>query len=282
MLNRMMFFKNQHERKSSIITFLMVVILLFMFSFVGLKYIDPPIEYGMEVNFGKNDNGKGLKALSNEVIVSETQQVKTKNNEKASEKQSKPISSPTKVASQEISESKIIKKKKIDSLKDINKNSKSTESIKKTKKQKVSEATKSIISNLIKTEDRQQKIDGEGKKDGFSDQGKYSGDPYSTVYYGKEGEGGKGLGYGLSGRNLQINGKKIQDCNESGIVVVRIIVNQMGEVVSAKPGVKGTTNNHPCLLAPAQKTALMHKWYPDSNAPEKQVGFVVIEFKLVE
>ena len=64
MLNRMMFFKNQHERKSSIITFLMVVILLFLFSFVGLKYIDPPIEYGMEVNFGKNDNGKGLKVLN--------------------------------------------------------------------------------------------------------------------------------------------------------------------------------------------------------------------------
>ena len=40
----------------------MVALILFLFSFVGLKYIDPPIEYGMEVNFGTNENGNGKKA----------------------------------------------------------------------------------------------------------------------------------------------------------------------------------------------------------------------------
>ncbi len=49
-----------------------------------------------------------------------------------------------------------------------------------------------------------------------------------------------------------------------------------------EPGVKGTTNSHSCLLAPAKKTALMHEWNPDSKAPEQQIGFVVIEFKLAE
>jgi len=153
---------------------------------------------------------------------------------------------------------------------------------KEVKKPKVSDVTKSIISNLMNIESKSERIQGEGETEGFSDQGKSKGDPYSTMYYGQEGRGGQGVGYGLSGRSLQVNGKETQDCNESGTVVVRIVVNKLGEVVSAKPGVKGTTNNDPCLLKPAQNTALMHRWFPDANAPEKQIGFVVIEFKLVE
>jgi len=47
-------------------------------------------------------------------------------------------------------------------------------------------------------------------------------------------------------------------------------------------GVKGSTNTHPCLLSPAKKTALLHKWFPDDKAPEQQIGFVLIQFKLGE
>ena len=65
-------------------------------------------------------------------------------------------------------------------------------------------------------------------------------------------------------------------------MVVRITVDQQGQVIAAEPGVKGSTNVHPCLLEPAKKTALLHKWFPDSNAPTKQIGFVVINFKLSE
>ena len=64
--------------------------------------------------------------------------------------------------------------------------------------------------------------------------------------------------------------------------MVRISVNNQGNVIIAEPGVKGSTNTHPCLLEPARRTALLHKWYPDSNAPTEQVGFVVIQFKLGE
>jgi hypothetical protein len=53
-------------------------------------------------------------------------------------------------------------------------------------------------------------------------------------------------------------------------------------VVNAVPGVKGSTNTHPCLLSPAKKTALLHKWFPDDKAPEQQIGFVLIQFKLGE
>ena len=68
--------------------------------------------------------------------------------------------------------------------------------------------------------------------------------------------------------------------NEEGRVVVRITVDRSGKVIKADPGVKGTTNNAPCLLEPARKTALLHQWNSDSNAPAQQIGFVVVNFKL--
>ena len=66
-----------------------------------------------------------------------------------------------------------------------------------------------------------------------------------------------------------------------GVVVVRITVDRKG-CVQAEPGVKGTTNTHPCLLQPAKETALLHKWFSDDKAPAQQIGFVVIQFKLGE
>ncbi len=70
------------------------------------------------------------------------------------------------------------------------------------------------------------------------------------------------------------------DCNESGMVIVEITVNRDGNVVEAKPGAKGSTNTAACLLEPAKKIALSHKWRPDPNAPTKQIGFVKVNFKL--
>ena len=75
-------------------------------------------------------------------------------------------------------------------------------------------------------------------------------------------------------------GSVTPDCNEEGRVVVAITVDRSGKVISADPGVKGSTNNAPCLLAPAKATAFMYQWAPDVEAPEKQIGFVVINFKL--
>lgn len=149
-------------------------------------------------------------------------------------------------------------------------------------KPKVADKTKSVLSNMLSAKKTTQQSKGEGNDTTVGDKGLAEGNPYASSYYGKAGLGGKGKGYGLSGRNLQTNGKVTQDCNEEGTVVVRITVNPQGEVVDAEPGVRGSTNVHPCLLAPAKETAFMHKWYPDSNAPSSQVGFVVINFKLSE
>ena len=123
--------------------------------------------------------------------------------------------------------------------------------------------------------------EGDDKSPG--DKGNPNGDPYASTYYGQPGPGGSGgVGYGLNGRGKPTNSKVVQECNEAGIVVVKIVVNREGRVVKAIPGEKGTTNLDKCLLDPARETALTFRWKPDANAPERQIGFVIVKFSLGE
>ncbi len=292
MLNKMKYFKTPHERKSAVLTTVLAVLLLLLFSLVGLKYFDPPIRYGMEVNFGTSTQGKG-KVQPTKVVTSQpklTQQVTPKQSAAVEEK------APEKVLTQQEASVPIVKKPaakkpKTTPKKQPPKKVTPEEKIAKPKpkpkptppKPKVSSSTKNILSNVLnakKVEGIQQQ--GEGNDTSPGDKGKREGNPYASSYYNTAGLGGNGKGYGLNGRNLQSNGAVTQACNEEGTVVVRITVNQQGQVIDAEAGVKGSTNVHPCLLAPAKKTALLHKWFPDNNAPTTQVGFVVINFKLSE
>ena len=66
--------------------------------------------------------------------------------------------------------------------------------------------------------------------------------------------------------------------NESGTVVVKIIVNEKGEVTNAIPGQKGTTTNNSTLWNAAKQAALKARFSP-SDAPT-QVGYITYIFTL--
>ena len=142
------------------------------------------------------------------------------------------------------------------------------------KKQKLD----ALMGGISKSEGEE--VGGEGDDDLTGDKGNPDGDPYATTYYGSPGSGTGTGGYGLSGRSLVSKGQVKQKCNQEGRVVVRIVVDNNGKVITAEPGVKGTTNNDPCLLEPARQTAFLHRWNMDSDAPNQQIGFVVVNFKL--
>ena len=74
MPNKMKYFKTPHERKSAALTTIIAVLLLLLFSLVGLKYFDPPISYGMEVNFGTSTQGSG-KVQPVKTVASQPKQV---------------------------------------------------------------------------------------------------------------------------------------------------------------------------------------------------------------
>jgi colicin import membrane protein len=277
-----------HKKKSAGLTAVVAILLLLLFFMLGLTYYDPPISYGMEVNFGTLAQGSGK--------VQPTKSVQTieQPEEKPVEVEEKVEVTPPKESTEESIKEVLTEKESTVVVPDKKEEVKLTEAEEEEPElevepepvkevPKVSEATKSVVSNLLKnkTEDGEQ-TQGEGDDLVQGDKGKLEGNPYSSSYYNNYGLGGRGKGYGLNGRNLQSNGKVVQDCNQEGTVVVRITVNNNGEVVQAEPGVKGSTNTHPCLLEPARKTALLHKWFPDNNAPAEQIGFVVIQFKLGE
>ena len=281
-------FDTPHKKKSAGLTAIIGVVLLLLFFILGLTYYDPPVSYGMEVNFGTLTQGGGnFQPIKSVQTIEQAEEKSTKVEEKEESTPSKEsIPEPVKevITEKESSVSIPEKKEKKKPLKPITEN-KETELKSEPVKQvpKVSEVTKSMVSNLLKNKIQEgDDIQGEGDDLIQGDKGKMVGNPYSSSYYNNLGLASEGKEYGLNGRKLQTNGKVEQECNQEGTVVVRITVNNKGEVIQTEPGVKGSTNTHPCLLEPATKTALLHKWYADTKAPREQIGFVVIKFKLGE
>ncbi|MEO2100055.1 MAG: energy transducer TonB [Flavobacteriaceae bacterium] len=277
-----------HKKKSAGLTAVIAILIMLLFFVLGLQYYDPPISYGMEVNFGTLAQGSG-KVQPQKLVAAKPTAVNAK--PKVEKLTTKPIpkTTPLKQTKPVLTEEKspVSLPEKQTSKEETQPTKKTEEEIEKEppqkEKPKVSDATKSVVSNLLKNNQQKgEQKQGEGDDEVMGDKGKLEGNPYASSYYNNAGLGGIGKGYGLNGRNLQSNGKVVQDCNQEGTVVVRITVNQQGNVISAEPGVKGSTNTHPCLLSPAKKTALLHKWYPDAKAPAQQIGFVVIQFKLGE
>lgn len=277
-----------HKKKSAGLTALIAVLLLLLFFVLGLTYYDPPISYGMEVNFGTLAQGSGTvqpkKPVASKPTPVKNKTVKEKVSPKPTPKEKIPEKTQPVLTEKESTVSLPKKEVPKETIQPPTKTEEVKEETPPVKEEpKVSEKTKSVVSNLLKNNDKKgEETQGEGNDNVAGDKGKIEGNPYASSYYNNAGLGGIGKGYGLNGRNLQSNGKVVQECNQEGTVVVRITVDKQGNVIAAEPGVKGSTNTHPCLLTPAKKTALLHKWFPDSKAPEQQIGFVVIQFKLGE
>lgn len=281
----MKYFETIHERNSARITTLIVTILVLLLFIVGPPYFDPPLEYGVAVNFGTSEYGSG-DIQPTEPIKSEPQKVIEQPKVETSKAETS-TASTTKaenILTEENAEAIAIKKQKEAEAKVLAEAERKEQLRKEAEERKrQEEAAKkkkldAMIGGVSKSEGTQ--TGGEGPDSRAGDKGQLDGDPYAPSYFGGSGPGKGGVGYGLNGRGTARFTKYPQECNEYGLVVVKIEVNRQGNVVKAEPGVRGTTNTDPCLLEPAKKIALSHKWPADSNAPERQIGFVSINFDI--
>jgi hypothetical protein len=270
----------------------MLLLLLLMFV-VGPGYMDPPLEYGVAVNFGTTDTGSGVVQPKKPIAAANTAV-------------SEPVEEPVKAASPALSSEPAASEEVLtaEDLETIAIKKAEAETAKRqadaeAKMKAEADAKEKAEQERLKKEaelkaKKKQELDAlmggigtndgtdtgsEGDDDTAGDKGQLNGNPYAPSYFGSPGSGNGGVGYGLNGRGRPSKSKVIPDCDEEGKVVVEIHVNQNGNVVKAIPGKRGTTGDI-CLYNAAKKTALTHKWPADSNAPAKQIGFVIVDFSV--
>ena len=289
----MRYFETKHQKHSARLTTVIMLLLLLLLFVIGPGYMDPPLEYGVAVNFGTNNTGSGV-VQPKKPLASQSTPV------------SEPVVEPVKAApaepsTQAAASEEILTAEDVESIA-IKKAEAETAKLKAdadAKAKAEAEAKAKAEEERLKREadikaKKKQQLDAlmggigtddgtdtgsEGDDDAPGDKGQLNGDPYAPSYFGSPGSGNGGVGYGLNGRGRPSKSKVIPDCDEEGKVVVEIHVNQNGNVVKAIPGKRGTTGDI-CLYEAAKKTALTHKWPADSKAPAKQIGFVIVDFSV--
>ncbi|MDE0536646.1 energy transducer TonB family protein [Tenacibaculum sp. L6] len=264
----------QHKRKSAVITTIILILLLIGIFNYGMKYLDPPIEYGLAINFGNSDVGSGdpVEKTKTEAVPQQEEVVE----EQVEETSEEPIKEEI-ITNDTAEEVPVVEKK--EAKKEPVKETPKEEKPKEQPKPKPSKETTDALNSLLNGTSKDGANTGEGDNKQAGVKGNESGDPNSDKYYGNSGSGSGG-NYNLAGRKALSKPIEKPDCQEEGTVVVSIEVDRNGKVTKAIPGAKGTTNSASCLYEAAKKAALRTKWNADGNAPSVQKGTIIYKFSL--
>lgn len=243
----------------TIIYHLIVFLVLILFKIT--QPLPLPGELGILINFGETEQGVG----STEPDVQDSKGISASSSEEKS------------YLTQNIEEAAVLpeknvkkQEKKIEKkiIEERNNQSKKSEEKKPTIK------TESLFPGTNQTGSI-----SEGEGEGEGNQGSLEGDPLAYSHVGTNVGGGNS--YYLGGRGLVGSlPKPVHPGNEQGRVVVEIFVNRQGKVVSAIPGIKGSTLADHAYLNAAKEAAMKAQFEPKSNAPELQRGTITYFFGL--
>jgi len=289
-------FKDENEKRAAILTFLTVFILfLWMFFHSAFTYQDPPEEYGMEVNFGTTDFGKGDDQPVEEIKTQPVEEVIPEDpvEEPVVEPVEEIIETPVEeVVEEVITEETTEDVPVITPVEEVPKETPKEEPKEVPKEEpkeipkeepappKPDQSTQDALSSVLNGPPADGKASGsEGDDEEAGDKGNDNGDPNAPDYYTNPGNGSGG-NYDLTGRIVLRRPYPEYKCYKEGRVVVSIRVDRSGKVIQATPGAKGSTTTENCLLEQAKIAALNTKFSTAGNAPEKQIGKIIYNFNL--
>ena len=274
----MKFLETKHEKKSAVITSIIMGLLLLLIFFFGMKYQDPPEEYGIAVNFGTSDVGHG--------DIQPTEPVKTAPQPTSPEKveevvEETPDEAPTEedIITQDSEDAPVVaptEKKTEPVKKPVEK--KKEEKKKEEKKEPTPDKSTSDALNSLLGGKKSEGTSSQGHGDDASggDKGKPTGDIDASGYTGNGGSGGGN--YNLHGRKALSKPIQKPTCNEEGIIIIAITVDASGKVIKATYQSKGSTSSDPCLTKPAIAAASKTTFSKDAKNRARQIGTIKYRF----
>ena len=259
--------EKKNKRNGIIGTLLFHALLLISFLFMGLTYrIPPPPEEGISINFGFEEEG------SNEIRPEDNS---LESNPIIEEVLKESVEVEQEIITQETVETEVIEKPK-ETKKEIVEPIEPEEKIEEVI---IEEPEPVVNTKALYTGSKKKEKQSDGNRKISRNQGSIEGDINSNKYEGG-GIGVDGEAYQLLGRSVSFKAKPIYKVQLEGKVVVDITVDQLGNVVNAIAGVKGSTTLNSELLKRAKEAALKTKFSAKESAPTRQQGKIIYNFRL--
>ncbi|MBL4707397.1 MAG: energy transducer TonB [Flavobacteriales bacterium] len=256
--------EGKNKRTGLVISIVFHSLLVLIFAFYGLTYLDPPPEEeGITINFGTSNDGM-VSELNNAPNEAENIPTETEVTEP----------DPVETVEEEIITQNIEEAPSVDQKKEEKK-----EVVEPVEKKEEPKPNKKLLNALNKLKNKQtEQRGGDGITGKQGDQGDINGDPNSKNYVGAG--SGNGISFNLSGRSMK-NAPKINDnSQEEGTVVVDIIVDKYGKVLRANPGARGSNTTSGILYKKAREAALKAKFNANPDIAEEQKGTMTFVFIL--
>lgn len=255
--------EEKNKRTGLIFSIVFHSILVLIFAFYGMTYLDPPPEEeGITINFGTSDDGM-VSELNNAPNEAENIPTETEVTEP----------DPVETVNEEIITQTMDDAPSIDHKKE------KKEVVEPVEKKEEPKPNKKLLNALNKLKDKQpEQGGGDGVTGKQGDQGDINGDPNSKNYVGSG--SGNGISFNLSGRSMKNKPKINDNSQEEGTVVVDIIVDRYGKVVRANPGARGSNTTSSILYKKAREAALETKFNANPDIAEEQKGTMTFVFIL--
>ena len=228
---------------------------------------------GIVVNYGTSDVGMGDDYMS----IEEPSMDENANNVKPD--RIVPTETPTPTPSQQVSD-KAVATQDMEEAPAVTKTVKAVKNPAPETTKEVKNSTPTVNTNaLYKGKKNNGQGSGDGEGGGPGNQGSKLGDPLASNY----GEGGSGFGdtpISLTSRHWAVRPNIDDKSQFSGVVVCELTVDRNGNIISVRPGVKGTTYSSPTVYSMLERELRKAKFNTVANAPDRRVVHVSINFKV--